>query len=137
MVEGELLDASRSGFRLRHKCSELVPGQKVQVLYSWGKVWARDRIAPLARAQTEVRAGAVLPGSGGPEHQATGAIPQPTGNTYYGSRLLAEVEGKNSIAAIIGAKSSFRSRTFSTPTGFNANYPGPRTPSQQRECVND
>jgi transposase len=37
----------------------------------------------LASAQTEVRAGAVLPGSGGPELQTTGAVPQPTANTYY------------------------------------------------------
>jgi transposase len=51
-----------------------------------------NRIAPLASAQTQVRAGAVLPGSGGPEHQTTGAVPQPTDNTYYGSRRLAEVE---------------------------------------------
>ncbi len=51
-----------------------------------------DRIASLAPAETEVRAGAVLPGSGGPEHQTTGAVPQPTDNTYYGSRRLAEVE---------------------------------------------
>src|SRR4051812_16578944 len=51
-----------------------------------------DRIAALASAQTEVRAGAVLPGSGGPEHQTTGAVPQQTDNTYYGSRRLAEVE---------------------------------------------
>src|SRR5436853_4762718 len=43
-----------------------------------------DRIAALAPAQTEVRAGAVLPGSGGPEHQTTGAVPQPTDNSYYG-----------------------------------------------------
>src|SRR5256885_12058936 len=35
-----------------------------------------DRVAPLAPPQTEVRAGAVLPGSGGAEHQATGALPQ-------------------------------------------------------------
>jgi hypothetical protein len=40
-----------------------------------------DRIASLARAQTEVRAGAVLPGSRGPEHQAASAVPQPTNNT--------------------------------------------------------
>ncbi len=51
-----------------------------------------DRIAALASAQTEVRARAVLPGSGGPEHQTTGAVPQPTDNTYYGSCRLAEVE---------------------------------------------
>src|SRR5206468_2708459 len=36
-----------------------------------------DRIAALASTQTEVRAGAVLHGSGGPEHQTTGAVPQP------------------------------------------------------------
>ena len=82
-----------------------------------------DRIASLAPAEIEVRAGAVLPGSGGPEHQATGALPQPTDNTHSGSRLLAEVERKNSIAAIIAAKSSFRSRTFSTPTPDYINYP--------------
>ena len=40
-----------------------------------------DRIAALASAQTEVRAGAVLLGSGGPEHQTTGAVPQPASNT--------------------------------------------------------
>src|SRR5579862_4670025 len=56
-----------------------------------------DRIAALASAQTEVRAGAVLPGSGGPEHQTTGAVPQPTDNTYYGSRRLAEVDGTTGL----------------------------------------
>jgi hypothetical protein len=35
----------------------------------------------LRHAQTEVRAGAVLPGSGGPEHQAARALPRPTHNT--------------------------------------------------------
>src|SRR5260370_9101028 len=53
-----------------------------------------DRIASLAPAQTEVRAGAVLPGSRGPEHQAASAVPQPTDNTYYGNSHLAEVSGK-------------------------------------------
>ena len=51
-----------------------------------------DRIAALAFAQTEVRAGAVLPGSGGPEHQTTSPVPQSTDNTDYGSRRLAEVK---------------------------------------------
>ena len=37
----------------------------------------------------EVRAGAVLPGSRGPEHEATRAVPQPTDNTHAGGRLLA------------------------------------------------
>ena len=49
-----------------------------------------DRAAALAPAPTEVRAGAVLPGSGGPEHQATRALPQPTDNTGSASQRLAE-----------------------------------------------
>ncbi|MBZ5598245.1 MAG: transposase [Acidobacteriia bacterium] len=53
-----------------------------------------DRAASLAPAQIEVRAGAVLPGSRGPEHQAASAVPQPTDNTYHGSCLLVEVRGK-------------------------------------------
>ena len=57
-----------------------------------------DRVAPLAPPQTEVRAGAVLPGSCGPEHQAPSAVPQPTDNTYYGSSRLAG-ERNNSRAA--------------------------------------
>ena len=63
-----------------------------------------DRTASPAPAEIEVRAGAVLPGSGGPEHQATGAVPQPTDNTHYGSCLLAEVRGKTRTAAIIAAE---------------------------------
>ena len=51
-----------------------------------------DRVAPLAPPQTEVRAGAVLPGSGGPEHQTTGAVPQPANNTPCGSHDLTKVE---------------------------------------------
>ena len=53
------------------------------------------RAASLAPAQTEVRARAILPGSGGPEHQATGAVPRPTDDTYYGSCCLAELRGKS------------------------------------------
>jgi len=55
------------------------------------------------------------------------AVSQPTNNTYYGSCLLAEGERKHSMAAIIAAKSSFRSRTFSTPTC-------PITQNPHREC---
>src|SRR5207237_8309862 len=40
-----------------------------------------DRIAALATAETQVRARAVLPGSGSSEHPATGALPQSAGNT--------------------------------------------------------
>ena len=49
-----------------------------------------DRAASLAPAQIEVRAGAVPPGSGGAEHQATGTHPQPTDNTCSASHPLAE-----------------------------------------------
>ena len=42
----------------------------------------------------KVRARAVLSGSGRPEHQATGAVPQPTNTTQYGSCHFAEVRGK-------------------------------------------
>src|SRR6266704_4028274 len=49
-----------------------------------------DRIAALASAETQVRARAVLPGSGSSEHQATGAFPQSAGNTVYASHNLVE-----------------------------------------------
>jgi hypothetical protein len=62
-----------------------------------------DRAASLAPAEIEVRAGAVLPGSGGPEHQATSAVPQPTDNTGSASHQLAELGeekfGKHKLAA--------------------------------------
>lgn len=40
-IQGELIDASRRGFRLKHSAAELVPGKRVQVVYPWGNVWAR------------------------------------------------------------------------------------------------
>src|ERR1700686_5235715 len=49
-----------------------------------------DRAASLALAQAEVRARAILPGSSGPEHQATGALPQPI-DTGSASHRLAEL----------------------------------------------
>jgi len=51
------------------------------------------RAASLAPAQIEVRARAVLPGSG-PEHQATGPIPQFIHNTHCGSCFLTKGEEK-------------------------------------------
>jgi len=42
------------------------------------------RTAAFASAQTQVRARAVLPGSGSSEHQATGALPQPTDRSRSG-----------------------------------------------------
>jgi len=38
-------------------------------------------------------AGAVLPGSSGPEHQWASTVPQPTDNPYCGSCHLVEVRG--------------------------------------------
>ncbi len=49
-----------------------------------------DRTASPAVTPDEVRAGAVLPGGSGPEHQATGAVPQPTDNTDSASHRLVE-----------------------------------------------
>jgi len=48
-----------------------------------------DRAAPLASAEIEVRARAVLPGSGGAEHQAPDAIPQPTDNAAPAGHCVA------------------------------------------------
>ena len=79
-----------------------------------------DRAASLALAQTEVRAGAVLPGSGCPEHQAPGAVPQPTDNTGSASHPLDKREEElpeNTLAN----ENTFRRRTFSTATGDYTN----------------
>ena len=88
-----------------------------------------DRVASLASAETEVRAGAVLPGGRCPEPQATSPLPQPTDNTHDGSGLLAGVRRKTSAAAIIAAGKTFRSRTFSTPTPDFAIYAKPNSDS--------
>jgi hypothetical protein len=49
-----------------------------------------DRLAALASAETQVRARAVLPGSGSSEHQATGALPQSADNTGSAGHHLVE-----------------------------------------------
>jgi hypothetical protein len=46
-----------------------------------------DRAASLAPAEIEVCPRAVLPGSGGPKHQATRAVPQPTDNAFCNSSI--------------------------------------------------
>ena len=56
-----------------------------------------DRVASLTPAETEVRGGAVLPGSGGSEHQAAGAVPQPIDKTSGGIDRLGEVSEDRSI----------------------------------------
>ena len=40
-VQGGLMDVSLHGFKIHHSCVDLIPGLEVQVLYSWGKVWAK------------------------------------------------------------------------------------------------
>src|SRR5260370_12312036 len=54
-----------------------------------------DRIAALASAQTQVRARAVLPGSGSSEHQATSALPQSADNTGSAGHHLVEPTQEN------------------------------------------
>src|SRR4029077_4528956 len=54
-----------------------------------------DRIAALASAETQVRARAVLPGSGSSEHQATGAVPQSADNTGSAGHHLVEPRQEN------------------------------------------
>src|SRR3954451_18967287 len=49
-----------------------------------------DRIAALASAETQVRARAVLPGSGSSEHQATSAVPQSADSRRSASHHLVE-----------------------------------------------
>jgi hypothetical protein len=43
-------------------------------------------------------------GSGGSEHQAVGAVPQPTDKTHGGSHRLGEVSEESSMAGIFGIK---------------------------------
>ena len=54
-----------------------------------------DLTASRAPAEIEVRAGAGLPGSGSPEHQATSAVPQAIDKTGSASHYLAELRKEN------------------------------------------
>ena len=77
-----------------------------------------DRSAPLAPAEIEVCAGAVLLGSGCAEHQATSAVPQPTNCTATCHHL----EKRKQLAAPTPARTrSVQSESFSTPTDVIAN----------------
>src|ERR1700745_1042699 len=51
-----------------------------------------DRATSLALATNEIRTRAVLPGSGGTEHQAIGSLPQPTDSTTGSHHLRREEE---------------------------------------------
>jgi hypothetical protein len=63
-----------------------------------------DWAAALAPAEIEVRAGAVLPGSGSPKHQAAHALPQLPENTGSASHHLAELRKEEIGRGIPGAK---------------------------------
>lgn len=65
---------------------------------------ASDRAESLAPAKTEVRAGAVLPGCGGPEHQAARAVPKPTDNTGPTSHHLVEPKEKELSSRLLPAE---------------------------------
>src|SRR6185503_1196268 len=58
-----------------------------------------DRIAALASAEIQVRTRAVLPGSSGAEHQATGALPQSADSTGSAGRHLVEQRQENRTAS--------------------------------------
>src|SRR5436190_15491660 len=130
---GRSRPATRSGVGEHARVCEGTAGKK-EGRSSVRRTQESNRTATLAPTAHEVRAGAVLPGSGGAEHQTTRAFPQPTDHSYYGSRFLAEVRRKNSAAAIIAAEKTFRSRTFSTPTRFFTNNPLLRLPHPARSC---
>src|SRR6476646_6590357 len=74
-----------------------------------------DRIASLAPAEIEICAGAVLPGSRGTEHQATGALPQPTDTACSASHLLAEIKKKQGGQEILGGDKTFPDPVFQQP----------------------
>jgi hypothetical protein len=75
-----------------------------------------DRAASPAPTPDEVRSGAVLLRSGGPEPQATGAVPQPTDSPCGGSYHVAGVRRKNSAVAIV--------KTFQHSNATSPIWPG-------------
>ena len=81
-----------------------------------------DRAAPLAPAEVEIREGAVLRGSGGPEHQAASAVPEPTDTAGSASHHIAQSREEQVDEDILAAKKPFCWRTFSTPTPVFVNY---------------
>src|ERR1700738_2055921 len=127
---GRTRPATRSGVGEHARVCEGTAGKK-EGRSSVRRTQESDRTATLALTAHEVRAGAVLPGSGGAEHQTTRAVPQPADNPHCGSRLLAEVRRKHSAVAIIAAEKTFRSRTFSTPTPHYTQNPKAALPVRQ------
>src|SRR5438094_10437367 len=87
--------SARTGAAARTRVSEHARVcQSIEAKKKGGSLVCRteesDRIAALASAETQVRARAVLPGSGSSEHQATGALPQSAGNTGSARHNLVE-----------------------------------------------
>jgi len=74
-----------------------------------------DRIAALAPAKIEIRAGAVLPGSSSSEHQATGALPQSADNTGSTGHHLVEPRQEKSATACSQVKSGSVEGLFQHP----------------------
>src|SRR6476660_5186158 len=76
-----------------------------------------DRTAPPTPAAIEVCSRAVLPGSGGPKRQTSGAVPQPTDNACSACHHLVELSEEKLDHATLAAEPTLRLPYFSTPTG--------------------
>jgi hypothetical protein len=81
-----------------------------------------DGSASLAPTQVEVRAGAVLLGSGCAEHQAPCAVPQPTDKPGSACYYFAERQENIRLSRARSRKDPL-SNTFSTPKPDYNNYP--------------
>ena len=92
--------------------------KKVEALFA--ELRESDRTAPLALTTLEVRSGAVLPGSGRAEHQATGAVPQPADNTGSASYRLAEQREEKLGSGTRSRKSRSADVLFQHPRCFNS-----------------
>src|SRR6478752_9767392 len=111
---GRTRPATRSGVGDHARVCEGTAGKK-KGRSSVRRTQESNRTAPLALTAHQVRAGAVLPGSGGAEHQTTGAVPQPADNPSCGSRFLAEARRKNLAPPSRLPKKYFDHRLFQHP----------------------
>ena len=84
----------------------------------------RFSVASPALAQTEVRAGAVLPDSHGPEPQAASAVPQPTDNAYSARHHLVELSQRTNrtTAASEPREEHLLNLLFQHPRDFATNW---------------
>ena len=83
-----------------------------------------DRTAPLAPAQTQVRAGAVLPRSIRTEPQALGAVPPPTGNARPTRHHLTERQEDKAPWASLQMKDILLRDFFNTHRRLHSTPPG-------------